>query len=325
MKINIIGGGIVGCIQAIEMKKKGFDVSIYEMNRIGSGSTNAGAGILYPLLPHQYEPDVYNLVSDSISYYLDLQKVLITLFNFDIDLIQSGMLIDINLKKDLESWLISNAIDYKPLCYKELKGIFIKDVYQINPKKLTEGIVKYLKYLNVEIFDHTEVRLNSSNEFIDHHSNKILGDKYIISSGAWTYLLIKRMKEMVYPIRGQLIEYENKQKLEIKHIIFKEGTYVFQRKNGSIIAGSTLEDVGFDNTLTNQHLEMLKKNAEDILPELSSHEVLDHWHGFRPGSKKNIPLIIKDTEIKNTYFNTGHFRYGVSMAPASVELLVDSF
>ena len=46
MKINVIGGGVVGCIQAIEFKRLGFDVAIYEKNNIGSGSTNSGAGIM---------------------------------------------------------------------------------------------------------------------------------------------------------------------------------------------------------------------------------------------------------------------------------------
>ena len=54
-KVNIIGGGIVGCIQAIELKLLGYEVSIYEKNTIGMGSTWAGGGIIFPLLPHHYK------------------------------------------------------------------------------------------------------------------------------------------------------------------------------------------------------------------------------------------------------------------------------
>jgi len=52
LKINIIGGGIIGCIQAIELNKLGHQVTIYEKDTIGSGSSIYGAGILFPLLPN---------------------------------------------------------------------------------------------------------------------------------------------------------------------------------------------------------------------------------------------------------------------------------
>ena len=50
MKQNviIIGGGIVGCLSALEFKKKGFDVTIIEKSKIGHESSSAAAGILYP-------------------------------------------------------------------------------------------------------------------------------------------------------------------------------------------------------------------------------------------------------------------------------------
>ena len=45
--------------------------------------------------------------------------------------------------------------------------------------------------------------------------------------------------------------------------------------------------------------------------------------GLRPGSPDNIPIIDRHPDFDNVFVNTGHYRYGVTMAPASAELLVD--
>ena len=46
-----------------------------------------------------------------------------------------------------------------------------------------------------------------------------------------------------------------------------------------------------------------------------------NWAGFRPGSIKNIPIIKKDTNYENVFINSGHFRYGLTMAPKSAEII----
>ena len=132
-------------------------------------------------------------------------------------------------------------------------------------------------------------------------------------------------KDKIYPVRGQLIEYKNTNDIQLDHILYKDGFYLLQRKNGALIAGSTLENVGFDDNLTDLDLELLKKNAEKIIPELCEQEVINHWCGFRPGSKNNIPIIVQDKKIKEKFYNVGHYRYGISMAPASVNKLISLF
>ena len=47
----------------------------------------------------------------------------------------------------------------------------------------------------------------------------------------------------------------------------------------------------------------------------------NHWAGFRPGTKENIPIIGKDGKYENVYINSGHFRYGLTMAPKSAEII----
>jgi glycine oxidase len=51
--------------------------------------------------------------------------------------------------------------------------------------------------------------------------------------------------------------------------------------------------------------------------------VIAHWAGLRPGTEHGIPYIAQHPTLKNLSINAGHFRNGLTMAPASAPLLVD--
>ena len=65
----------------------------------------------------------------------------------------------------------------------------------------------------------------------------------------------------------------------------------------------------------------LSQKAETLIPDLADVQVENHWAGFRPETKKNIPFIQKDDNYENVFVNSGHFRYGLTMAPQSAEKL----
>ena len=51
--------------------------------------------------------------------------------------------------------------------------------------------------------------------------------------------------------------------------------------------------------------------------------VLDSQTSIEYGTPENLPTISAHPHIKNLYLNTGHFRYGLTMAPASAKLISD--
>ena len=68
---------------------------------------------------------------------------------------------------------------------------------------------------------------------------------------------------------------------------------------------------------------MLQQRAVAILPALGEMPVVQHWAGLRPASPGNIPTIGRHPLLPNLYINSGHYRYGVTMAPAAVEVLLN--
>ena len=82
-----------------------------------------------------------------------------------------------------------------------------------------------------------------------------------------------------------------------------------------------MEDVGFDKSITESALCELKQKSIALLPALANCEVVHQWSGLRPASNNNVPTIGPHPQIKGLYFNCGHFRYGIAMAPRSAEII----
>jgi glycine oxidase len=154
--------------------------------------------------------------------------------------------------------------------------------------------------------------------------SEITADNVIIACGAWSARLLKEMGQdlPVVPVRGQMILYQARPD-QLKRIVIKEGRYAIPRKDGRILVGSTMEDVGFDKAITEEARDELDAAAKDLVPLLAEARLERHWSGLRPGSPTGVPFIGAYPRVEGLYINAGHYRNGVVMAPASAQLMVD--
>ena len=324
--VIIIGGGIVGCLSALEFKKKGFNVTIIEKSKIGHESSSAAAGILYPLMPWKYDVELYELSLDAPYFYEELSKKLLKDFHEDIEFIRSGLMILPPYNEDeILEWAKKNQINL----LKKNNAILIPSVTQINPRKLMSSIKVLLMSKGIKIYENTEVtgikrNENSIDEIFTSDKRKLKGDIYILSAGAWSSIIYKKLIKKIKPIRGQIIQYPPSN-IKLENILYHDEMYILQRKNKTIIAGSTIDDVGFSTKDIDKKVFELHKKAKKILPELNKINIEKSWHGFRPGVDDNKPIILQDKELDNLYIHSGHFRYGITMAPATTKMLVRLF
>jgi glycine oxidase len=153
---------------------------------------------------------------------------------------------------------------------------------------------------------------------------RISAERIVICAGAWSGQLLNHLsiKLPVIPVRGQMILFRARPRL-ISRIVLSNDRYIIPRKDGRILFGSTLEHTGFDKRTTDQARNELHQVAVSMFPTLRDCPIENHWAGLRPGSPNGIPFIGSHPEIKGLYFNTGHFRNGVALAPSSAHLLAD--
>jgi len=325
-KIAIIGGGIIGCLTAIKLKESGFEVLVVDKHEIGKESSWAGAGILFPLMPWNYEPKVYELCMLASSFYEAFSKKLYDSTGIDPEYKKTGMTLIPPYEKDaVIEWANLQNLPFKETVFRNSESIYFPSIAQIRSPRLMKAIKLFMEKMEIKIIENMELAEIQDEEGIvrkwpTKNNSSILADYFVITSGAWTSNLKENYKSKIYPVRGQMIQYKASN-LKIKHILYSNDFYILQRKDGVIIAGSTIEEVGFDETVTINKKEALMRKAETLIPDLADVQVENHWAGFRPGTKKNIPFIQKDDNYENVFVNSGHFRYGLTMAPQSAEML----
>jgi glycine oxidase len=333
-KVLIVGGGIVGCMTAMMLVKSGHALTIVERNQIASQTSGesswAGAGILFPLLPWHYLEAVNALTMQGAQLYRDICAELLEETGIDAELTQSGMLIvsplDIQTATD---WCQQHQLPYQsvPSSFEPLlaghegKALWLPTVCQVRPPRLMQALRAWLEKNGVTLLEQTALKPLKETEALTSWETvtgeHLTADAFVVTSGAWSFELLKETasKLEIKPMRGQILLYKPQENLPT--MVYRDGFYMVPRRDGYLLAGSTLEDVGFDPATTEVIREELREKSEALMPSLRGLPVIKHWSGLRPGTPNNLPTIGPHPQIENLYLNTGHFRYGLTMAPAS--------
>src|SRR6202041_312181 len=125
----------------------------------------------------------------------------------------------------------------------------------------------------------------------------------------------------VHPVRGQMLALQSESS-DLKKVLRSEYGYLVPRRDGRIIAGSTLENAGFVKQVTPQGVRQILDAALDLAPALIDAKIVDEWSGLRPGTPDLLP-IIGPTDITGLWLATGHYRNGILLAPATAKIMRD--
>ncbi len=341
-KIIIIGGGIIGLMSAIELRKSGAEVLVLERGQIGQEASWAGGGILSPMHPWNYPSAGRALIDWSQAHYPGLIKETQAATAIDPELENSGMLIlDPAQKKRAVEWAKSTGKEIRFIAGDEIfnrvpdlnpawqdDAIFLPEISQVRNPRLMKALQRYGEILGVNIMTHCEVQQIVSDKKritgVKTTDQDFHGDVIVVAAGAWSSSLIKPFvpRLEIKPIRGQILLFQGPANKRFP-ILVRGDHYLIPRRDGRVLAGSTLEDVGFDKSPTAEAYAQLHQAACSMLPLLADCPVEKHWAGLRPGANSPLPVISAVPGHQGLYLNTAHFRNGLLLANGSARLLGD--
>jgi len=333
----VIGGGIIGMTTAREIAIRGASVAVLDRQLFGNEASRAAGGILSPMRPWIENRDSIVLSEQAKKIYPDFISELNNETGVDAELINSGLIIiDKDHSQETRNWAYKNKIHViEKINVNQIKinipehSILLPEVFQVRPPLLLEALYKSLKKLSVKLFENSQIShigLNDNKfEYINlSNDEKLFADNLIFTTGAWSRLLLNNINKDIdiKPIRGQMICIRSNNPV-IDKIILDGAYYLIPRLDGNMLIGSTMEDAGFDKTITEITKNRLLDWGYSIIPELVDAEFIAHWAGLRPATTDGKPIIGAVSNFKNIYVNTGHFRKGILQAPSSAKLLTD--
>lgn len=341
-EVIIIGGGVIGLLSAYRLAKAGQSVLLLESGSVGTEASWAGGGIVSPLYPWRYSPAITALAHWSQDFYPQLGERLFEQAGIDPEVHQTGLYwLDLDDEDEALAWAGREArplhrvgmdevhAAIPALCKGYSRAVFMSGVANVRNPRLLRALRAALNKLPaVRIIEHCQVT-----GFVCERE-RILGvqtdqgamhaERVVVAAGAWSGKLLATLGLAlpVKPMKGQMILFKREPDF-LPSMVLANRRYAIPRRDGHILVGSTLEDVGFDKTPTVQALESLRQTAVGLLPGLAEAEIVKHWAGLRPASPEGIPYIGPVPAHEGLWLNCGHFRNGLVLAPASCQLLAD--
>lgn len=122
------------------------------------------------------------------------------------------------------------------------------------------------------------------------------------------------------PVKGEILTLRGRS-APIGRIVASERVYAVPRADGRVVVGATVEERGFDLTVTAGGVLELLREGYRAIPELAELELAEMQAGLRPTTPDNTPLI-GPSGLPGLLFATGHFRNGILLAPVTAEAVV---
>lgn len=340
-RIAIVGAGVIGLLTARLLLARGHHVVVVDQREPGREASWAGGGIVSPLYPWRYSSAVTALATHAIEAYRALASTLLSETGIDPEFHACGLLmLDPPERDQATRWCAQQQrrvtfVDRQAIDLLQLglgiatSGLWFPDLGNVrNPRLLQALRAAVENHPHARCHWHAQVALDGHTRgVVAINGKQIAIDQVVVAAGAWSGELLRPLgiDIKVAPVRGQMLLYPPKPGL-LGCIVLRDGRYLIPRRDGRILAGSTLEHTGFDCSITAEANASLRESAARMLPALAREEPEMQWAGLRPGSPSGIPWI-DIVSGGRLLINAGHFRNGLVLAPAAaqlgVELLLD--
>ncbi len=145
----------------------------------------------------------------------------------------------------------------------------------------------------------------------------------VLALGAWTPKIARQidLRVPIQPGKGYSITYSRPARCPRLPLMLKEASVCVTAWQSGYRLGSTMEFAGYDASLNRARLDALRRGAAAYLHEPEGAERREEWHGWRPMTPDDLPIIGRANGIGNLCLATGHGMLGVTMS-AMTGLLV---
>ena len=340
--VAIAGGGLIGGTIAFELARAGLHVAVFDRQQPGEGSSWAAAGILSPAPENagmistvplgraslQLYPEFVASVEESSGQSAGYRArgTLEALFSTDAqEKLSTIIALHHGLGLKAEPVSAEDAREMEAALSPDLEAaVFRPDEACVDNRALTKAVLIAAERSGVKLFSGSNVQSIAKNG--GRCAGLIVDGKKIESR--WTVIAAGCFSAEIEgaaqyapgrPAKGQMIALRGKD-FSIARVLWSDHVYLVPRNDGRILAGATVEYVGFEKNVTAGGVQKILTAALELAPALADAQIEETWAGLRPDSPDHLP-IIGPTDLDGLLIATGHFRSGILLAPITAQLI----
>ena len=346
LTVAIIGAGVIGLGIAWRLAARGASVAVFDQGAAGAGASNAAAGMLAAC--SEAEPGEEALIvlgRESQARWPAFAAELLQASGIDVELRQEGTLV-VALTADDQARLNHQLVFQQKLglplqwisaaetrrrephlAGKLAGAVLSPEDHQVDNRKLAAALRIAAEAAGATISEHRPVEaISSSGGRVDGiilaDGSKVAADVVVLAAGAWSRGIAgipTELRPPVRPIKGQMLALRMDPAAPLlNHVLWAPGAYLVPRRDGRLIVGATVEEKGYDTSLTAGGVLTLLEAAWRVMPAVEELPIDEMWVGHRPGSRDDAP-ILGAGPLDGLVYATGHHRNGILLAPITAD------
>jgi glycine oxidase len=339
--VAIAGAGLIGGTIALELARAGMRV-LFAAQEPGRVASWAGAGILSPAPENTAMIPLVELGQASVARYPSFVREVEELSGQEVGFRPKGTLETFASRHAIEELSTVVALHHglglraeplsgedarklEPAISEEVEAAVLRpDEGSVDNRALTAAVLECARRSGVEIFAGSAVKairregsrcvgLSLTNERVTAQTTVIAAGCFSAGiEGVGAYAPVRPAKGQMVALRGADVS--------VERVVWSENAYVVPRNDRRILAGATVEYLGFEKTPTAGGLAKLLAAAIEVVPRLTNAKIEEHWAGLRPDTPDHLP-ILGATDTDGLLIATGHFRSGILLAPITAQLI----
>ncbi|MBB2958614.1 NAD(P)/FAD-dependent oxidoreductase [Pseudoclavibacter helvolus] len=360
--VVVIGGGIVGAACAAELAGRGRRVALIERGRVASGtSAHCEGNLLVSDKGPGAELELSKLANAAWSKLAGTFRDELGGDFPDIEFEAKGGLVVATTEggasalldfaatqrgADIaaESVTLAEARELEPwLTDRVTAAVWYPGDSQVQPTIATEALVALARVRGASILEHHNVTgaLREGGRLVGVRTSAgdVRGNDVVVAAGPWSGEVSAALGVPlpVRPRRGVVLV-TAKMPQRVFHKVYDAdyvgavgsgdvglmtSSVVESTPGGTVLIGSSREQIGFDDAFRANVLSQLAAKAISIFPFLAETAIIRSYSGFRPFMPDHLPLIGPDARLSGLWHATGHEGAGIGLSLPTASLIGD--
>ena len=348
--VVVAGGGLIGLGVAWRCAQRGLSVTLVDAAP-GAGASYAAAGMLAPVTEAAYgEQRLLELCRASLARFpafvaevervsgieVGLRTVGTTVVGFDAD--DMAALDELHgFQRELglvaERVTAREARRREPSLTPRLRGaLHVAGDHSVDARALHAALLTAAQATGVRV-----VRSTVAAVCVEHGratglqlagGTVLAAEAVVLALGAWSPALPGVPPLPVRPVKGQILRLRGTAGTPgllagtVRALVRSRQVYLVPYAHDHLIIGATVEEKGFDATLTAGAVHDLLHDAIEVVPGVTELELVETLTRPRPGTPDNAP-ILGPSATPGLVLAGGHYRNGVLLTPVTADAVAE--